>query len=694
MSISSLLNAAVEPAGQAGAEDPAALAALRLFREIFENSSDAISVIDSDGRFVLQNRAHLDLLGFEDAELVRLGPVAYMEEADFAVALENTRSSGRHRGEMVCRRRDGRGLFVEMSTFTIRDGAGQPLYYVAIKRDVTRRRVQYEVAGIIADARTVAEAAQRIIEVICRGLGWDVGALWLNESDLLRGHALWISPGLQVPEFERLTRELTLGCGTGLPGTVWQRMEPTWVADVLREENFPRRHGAAEAGLHAGLGVPVTAADRLLGVLEFFSTAIRPPDADLLNLLRTVSSQLGQFIVRRSAEAELQRQKEAAEAANAAKDRFLAVLSHELRTPLTPVLAELSALETDPALGADLRRSMKLMARHIELEARLIDDLLDLTRIGQGKLELQRHPLDVHQAVERALEICRGEVEARSLELEVDLAAERSWVLGDEIRLQQVFWNLVKNAAKFTPAGGRVQVSSRNEPMGEVLLEVTDSGCGIRPDELERIFLPFEQGEARKIGRLGGLGLGLPISLALVRAHGGDLWAESGGSGQGAVFRVRLTTVAADRPGGGRSMEPSAAQEAVNCRLLLVDDHGETLEVLERAFRRRGYSITVARSLGEALAAAQHEHFDVLISDIGLPDGTGMDLMRLLNGRQRLAGIALSGFGMEADLQQSREAGFSEHLVKPVSFPRLEALVRQLAGEQAAGTQPARPQDG
>ncbi|MCX6967173.1 MAG: ATP-binding protein, partial [Verrucomicrobia bacterium] len=391
---------------------------------------------------------------------------------------------------------------------------------------------------------------------------------------------------------------------------------------------------------------------------------------------------------RKRMEQEFQRATENALAANAAKDRFLAILSHELRTPLTPVLMTISAREADTELKAELREELAMVRRNLELEARLIDDLLDLNRIARGKIALRLQPTDLHNTLRNVMAICREEMEAKGLSVHLDLAAPQHNVNGDSGRLQQVFWNLLKNSTKFTPTGGSVTVRTSNPRPGTVRTEVADTGMGIPPEVIPTLFVPFEQGETRAAGHLGGLGLGLAICKAVVDRHGGSIWVESEGEGKGAIFFVELPFTRVPVP-----LEPGVPEQQTaqwnpringrNMRILLVEDNEDTMRILSRLLERAGCEITPARTLRAALEKARAlrergEHFDLLISDLGLPDGDGRDLMRALRDRDGLPGIAISGYGMETDLEKSRAAGFSEHLIKPVQIKELQAAISRL----------------
>ncbi len=377
-----------------------------------------------------------------------------------------------------------------------------------------------------------------------------------------------------------------------------------------------------------------------------------------------------------------------AEAVILAQDRFLATLSHELRTPLTPILAAVTAMIDRPLAPAELPDLLGMIRRNVGLEVRLIDDLLDLTRIRGGKLLLRREVVDAHELIHRVVEICGDDLRSARLEAVLDLGAGQSRVDVDPLRLQQVLWNLIKNAIKFTPAGGIVTIRSRDGdegPSGEVgsrlSIAVSDTGIGIEPDVLPRIFNLFEQGGASTAKRSGGLGLGLTISRSIVEQHGGRLVADSGGAGLGATFTIELPSVLAptDTPLAGEPL-PSHPPMAPRCfSILLVEDNTDTLIYLSKMLTLRGHRVRTAADLRTASQAAADAEFDLLISDIELPDGSGLQLMRTLRLDRAIPGIALSGFGSADDIEMSHSAGFAAHLIKPVDFRGLEEVIHRLA---------------
>ncbi len=384
-----------------------------------------------------------------------------------------------------------------------------------------------------------------------------------------------------------------------------------------------------------------------------------------------------------------------AESANRAKDRFLAVLSHELRTPLTPVLFAASSLleQGDHSLDPGVRSVLEMVQRNVELEARLIDDLLDVSRIARGQLVLDLKTVDFHLAIRDCVEICRDETSAAGLDVVLDLGAGFHHVKGDRARLMQVVWNLVRNAARFTPAGGTLSIRTSNDPRPCVeqgtgpngpgpahclIVEFTDTGIGIDPAIGDRIFEPFYQGDSHVRRRPEGLGLGLAISRSIALAHGGRLSLQSPGPGFGSTFRLELATVPADMTSSEPMKPPANPPGGAALNVLLVEDNQETLRYLTLMLKKRNYNVVPVDRLSAALAAAGKAKFDLLISDIELPDGTGIELLHGLGGGRTLPGIAISGFGSEEDLQQCAVAGFAEHLTKPIDLNRLESAIRRV----------------
>jgi signal transduction histidine kinase/response regulator RpfG family c-di-GMP phosphodiesterase len=424
------------------------------------------------------------------------------------------------------------------------------------------------------------------------------------------------------------------------------------------------------------IAVPLRAHDRVLGAIVMINTSPgRICGPDELSLAEELAHRAAIALDNAGLYKSAQKARAESERANRAKDSFLAMLSHELRTPLTPVLTSVLALEQAYDLPDELRASLQMIRRNVELEARLIDDLLDLTRISKGKVQLNKEEVDAHLLLRSALEICEADIDKKNLALRTDFAAEDASLQADPARLQQIFWNLIKNAVKFTPQGGRLEIRTENSE-GQLRVEIADTGIGIDPDTLPKIFNAFEQGER---SQFGGLGLGLAISKTLVETHQGKLLAASNGRDQGATFTA-IFPLAESTADAKAEATPSTPAEHKPMRVLLVEDHEDTNRSLTQLLRRRGYYVQPAHTVQAALDAAAQEKFDVLVSDIGLPDGSGIDLMEKLRHDSPIFGIALTGFGMEDDLRKSHEVGFNHHLVKPVDLNRLDALIQQADG--------------
>lgn len=368
-----------------------------------------------------------------------------------------------------------------------------------------------------------------------------------------------------------------------------------------------------------------------------------------------------------------------AQDANARKDQFLANLSHELRTPLNPVLTAVSQTDFTGVTTADFIDTFAMIRRNIEVEARLIDDMLDLTRITTGKLQIHTRAVDLHEVLRYAAEACAAERLAKGIRLEWHLTTDPIHLDADAARVQQVFWNIIKNAVKFTPKGGEITITTRKVER-DVQIEVADTGIGLPGDGAEKIFDAFEQGSSEVTRKFGGLGLGLAISKALVTAHGGTIRAANREKGSGAVFTVRLPLGMPQEISHPPTLapQPSSHSTTKGATILLVEDHGDSASILCRMLTSRGYRVHVAATVSEALSLAALHQVDCLVSDLGLPDASGLELMHKLAATRPLPAIALSGYGMESDIQRSIAAGFKMHLTKPVDFQQMLTALQTL----------------
>src|SRR5437667_2580115 len=376
---------------------------------------------------------------------------------------------------------------------------------------------------------------------------------------------------------------------------------------------------------------------------------------------------------------EFEAEKIAAQKASKAKDDFLAALSHELRTPLTPALAAATYLQDNAEkLPPEFAEDVEIIKRNVQLQARLIDDLLDLTRIARGKLHLELEDCDAHTITRNALEIAQSAIAAKKLKIATELEAKEHHIRADCIRLQQVFWNLINNAVKFTSPGGEITVRTFNDKQARFHFEIVDTGIGIEPQRLASLFQPFEQADPSVTRQFGGLGLGLAISKRLVDLHNGRIEADSRGRSFGATFKVTLDTlppgsapIGVNHRVGGKTSKP--------LRILLVEDHQDTRRTLSRLLTHFGHNVVTAGNVEGAMDIMGSDNMDVLLCDIGLPDGSGYEVAAQARAKRRIKAVALTGFGTEKDVLRSKEAGFDFHLVKPVNFQELQSVLEQLA---------------
>lgn len=478
------------------------------------------------------------------------------------------------------------------------------------------------------------------------------------------------------PEAQRTSPESVI---LGSPGWAFQMLESE--TPFVRSQLDPRHAGFLAEDAEDGpenLGpiaiavIPIVARGSITAAITMARTAPVPSftDGDLWlagELAQRTALALDNVELYRKANAA----REEAETANRAKDRFLAMLSHELRTPLTPVLTHLLTLASDARIPDELHHSLEVIRRNVELEARLIDDLLDLTRVESGRIHLETEVVDLREIVGSALDICRHDIETKGLELRIDLPPEPRHVRADPARLQQVFWNIVKNAVKFTVEGS-ISVSESDAGSEVTTIVVRDTGIGIDASLIGRIFHPFEQAER---GGQGGLGLGLAITKALVELHGGEISVTSDGRNKGTAVRISLP-LAGQIPSPAPVVKLPTGAPDHKLRVLLLEDHPDTNEALTMLLRLRGYSVMPALTVASGLELAAEHEFDLLLSDLGLPDGCPGAVLEKLASRG-VVGIALSGLGMEKDVRRSLALGFRHHLVKPVDVARLEEILQE-----------------
>lgn len=570
-----------------------------------------------------------------------------------------------------------------------------------------RRAAASRVGEVLASADDLQTAAPAVLSASCQALEWQVAALWLADrhDGHLRCFDIWTAPGVAASAFVARTRELAFPPGVGLPGRVWTSRQPAWIVNVVSDDNFPRAAVASGAGLHGAFGFPILLGEEFVGVIEFFNQTIVPPDPDLLLTMSTVGNQVGQFIGRKREEAaarqaererELLLEREAAarseaEAANRAKDEFLATLSHELRTPLNAIVGWTRVLLEGALDEGSRRHALEVVERNAHLQARLVADILDVSRILTGGVRLDVHTVELGTIIGAALDAVRPAASARQVQLRARLGTSPRLMHGDQQRLQQVVWNLLSNAVQFTDAGGTVEVELVDVGDRRMQIRVRDNGAGIDPEFLPHVFERFRQGDGSASRAHGGLGLGLAIVEHLVELHGGTVRADSAGLGLGSVFTVELPRAdpAIDSHSSDRRVAhvfasgTSPAGILANRRILIVDDHHDTRELVETVLKMAGATVDSAGSVTQALERLEAARPDVLLSDIAMPDADGYTLIQEVRRRdsesgQYLQAAALTAYAGALDRDRALAAGFDLHLAKPVSHEELVAAVLDL----------------
>ena len=531
----------------------------------------------------------------------------------------------------------------------------------------------HRVGGLLAAQLDLKTLLQAIIDATTDLTAAPFGAFFYRDE----ARGAWRLQSTAGPAREVLTR-LSGSHGADFFGAVFMA-EHGALADGGASETSSRHtskfvDALGEAfDLQSCLTIPVTSDSEMLGAMVFGSDRAAAFTERSERIISSIAAQAAVGI-------EKARLFEKVQGSNAAKDRFLAMLSHELRTPLNPVLAVVSSLVSDARLPAETLQDLDIVLRNVRLEARLIDDLLDFSRISNGKLQLQREPLDLHALVRSVVDICAEDIAAGRHQVTLSLDAPRSIVLGDSARLQQVLWNVLKNAVKFTPVSGKISIHTALTGADTITVTVADNGVGIDKAALSRIFSAFEQGEIDTTARFGGLGLGLAITKAFVEMHCGTIQAASEGPGRGTQITIELPLFRQDEAPG----PAAAAHTRVNAgerptgTLLLVDDHADSLKIMGRLLTRQGYRVLLATSCQAALEIAREHRFDLIVSDLGLPDGSGLTLLGQLRIFCDVPAIALSGYGMEENVRQSRASGYNEHLTKPIDFSLLTLTIGHL----------------
>ncbi|CAN5606088.1 ATP-binding protein [soil metagenome] len=677
-------------------------------KDFFENAAIGLHWVGSDGTVLRANQAELDLLGYSREEYVgrNIADFHVDQEAidDILSCLQAGKVLSDYDARLRCK--DGSIRHVRISSSLFRE-QGRFVHTCCFINDITDRRrterrmaLQCAVSSLLSESADFIESARRILQVTCRELEWDAGGLWTidHEAQVLRCVDFYSVSKIAVNEFEKRTRAVAFKRGEGLPGRIWEKGAPARIDNIAEDPNFPRAAVARQEGINSAFGFPILLDNEVLGVLDFFSKEVREADDELLLLAASIGGQMGQFTKRKRAEDEraelLEREQAAraeAEKANRLKDEFLATLSHELRTPLNAVIGWSRILSSGRLDEESAAHALEVIERNAWSQKQIIEDILDVSRVITGKLQLNLGPVDLVAVVDAALDAVRPALIAKAIHIETIIDAGLRIVPGDADRLQQVVWNLLSNAARFTPSEGNVEVRLSHDN-AHVQIQVSDSGPGIDPAFLPHVFERFRQADGTTTRTHGGLGLGLAIVRHLVELHGGIITAKNRPDGPGAIFTLKLRLPRGElRPEAMaraitafRELEPEPPS-LENLRILIVDDERDTLDLLAMDLTQRGASVIGVTTAAEALSALEHSHFDLLISDISMPETDGYALIRQVRrrevGREKsLPAVALTAYARVQDRMRAIMAGYNTHIAKPVEATELVTVVASLAG--------------
>ncbi|MFZ0709298.1 MAG: PAS domain S-box protein [Terrimicrobiaceae bacterium] len=536
----------------------------RRLAAIVESSEDAIVSKDLNGIVTSWNSGANRLFGYEAEEIIGksitllIPPERLCEEEGILARIR--RGERIEHYETIRRRKDGKLIDISLTVSPIRDEKNRIVGASKIARDITERKRaseslaaharRAEALSMIAGELLLTESPRALLPSIFKRAAAALSAeLYFNYFVSDEGPRLILESCAGLTDSQH-TAFSALAIGQALCGTSAQRRAPIIIHHLQKCEL-----GAASD--LRGLGVrgyschPLQVGERLFGTISFASKSRDSFDLEELRFMATLSDLVASSLDRSRLLREVNEARDSAERANRAKDDFLATLSHELRTPLSPVLLVAGAAAKDPALPESVRTDFATICKNINLETRLIDDLLDLTRITHGKLEMKRVPCDIHTILRDAIANLESEIQQKGISLSLDFQAEEHHGVGDPVRLTQVFWNVLKNAVKFTPEGGEVAIGTRNlfDGSARLSIRVADTGIGMTAEEQSRVFDAFSQGRHAEEGshRYEGLGLGLSISRMLIELHLGEIRAESAGPGRGSVFVIELPLVSLTR---------------------------------------------------------------------------------------------------------------------------------------------------
>jgi len=655
---------------------------------IVESSDDAIISKDMNGIISSWNRAAERLYGYTADEIVG-NPISMLippdHTDDFPGIMQRLRRGERiEHYETVRIAKNGRRIDVSLTISPIRNASGHIVGASKIARDISERkrtdaaarrrtertRLLWEAASVLLTTDVPDARLRGLFAKIGVSLGFDALLNYTVSDDKVAPRRVsW--EGVPPEIVDAISR---LEFGESVSGRVAQRRTPV-LASRIQDSDDPSLQVIKRVGLRAYASTPLVAGERLLGTLSFASHTRDVFEPDDIEFLQTMSHYVTSAYERLRLIEQLRCQ-------DRLKDEFLATLAHELRNPLAPIRTGVQLVRMSGHNPALIEKTLPMMERQVDHMVRLVDDLLDVSRISRNKLELRKEQVELATVIQNALETSRPLIEGASHELTVSVPSDPILLEADAVRLAQAFSNLLNNAAKYTPAGGHILLTADTEN-GEVFVRVLDNGVGIPADKLPRIFEMFVQVDSSMSQSHGGLGIGLSLASRLVQMHGGTISAHSDGVDKGSEFVVQLPAAIVRRPSANGQTGTPVAARATSRRILVVDDNRDSAEALATMLKLLGHDVATAHDGLAAVEGVRTFQPHVALLDIGMPNISGYEAARLI--RQQPGGadvflVALTGWGHDSDKRRSHEAGFDAHLVKPADLAAIEKLLHASSG--------------